>query len=303
MFQTMLWKLPLSIIILLLFWLAIVYTLSVTNVALFVFFRKECEIKATSVPLTMWIFLGSFLMLVSSTIRVLEGRANSSFNPFYDRYISCNVVVIIGSTGFDLILATTLVKTLRIWNIFRHFGKLGKSWSNLRLGVIILVLISIKIFIFGLWVSIDTYHLVETLSFQPQANPPYFMTIHTCFCNYFIVWSVAGITYTLILLSLLIVLAIKTRSVHRKDFKDTKKILFVVISQQITLVALTSVWLALEESLQSDVVYSLVEVSMSVTVFVIHVFLLSPKVLPPLLRFLKKKWKRTNKVKSKLSNR
>jgi len=284
-------ELPKGVYIALQMWISLMYALVALNFFLYLTFRKEHEVKATSVTLSMLMFLGSVLMLSSCTmfLVLIIGARGPTNSKLVDRYISCNLYIALGAVGFDVIVTTATVKMLRVWHIFRHFGRLGKKWTDSRLVCIILVSLSAKVLVFMLWIATDTYHVVHRVEFQAQETPPYFLVVRACECRHYAVWLAAGLSNTALLFALLFVLAIRTRKVNRKDFNDTKKTIAMIILQIGAIVSGILVQKILTDSDAYLVQYVTLGASYSIGVFTIQAALFLPKVTPPLGRFIMKK--------------
>ena len=266
--------------------LALVYVLVTANLAFFIFYRKEREVKASSVSLSMCIFVANYLMLLSGTIYAVQIGLLPSIGIV--RHISCNVDYISFSVGIDLAVATALVKTFRIWNIFHHvFSMLKKSWADSRLVLLILAIISIKLFLFVLWISVDNPRVIDTVIFQNTEVPPFYLVFQSCHCDYQAFWVVATCLYTCVLLILLFHLAVRTRKINYKDFKDTKKTILMVICQLIIIAIGGLLWGILRQAGQIIASYTSLILTYTVSVFVIQISLFLPKVLPPLWRHMK----------------
>ena len=203
------------------------------------------------------------------------------------RRFSCNVDQVCASVGLDLVVATALVRTLRIYHIFHHFGKLRKDWTDSRLVAVIVAIISIKVCLFVLWISVDNQHLTDTIIFQGEV-PPYYLVIQSCYSNYQALWADSAYMFTFSLLVLLLFLAIKTRKTSLGDFKDTKKVtVLVVVFFNLVLIVFGSLWGILQLSGQPIASYVSLALAYSLSSFAIQVSLFLPKVLPPLYRHLK----------------
>ena len=107
---------------------------------LYIYYHNEPEIKATSVTLSLLMFLGCYIILFYMLMVILYTQSlvpsDSSFN-------ICLALLWSGLTSFSLplILATLLVKMLRVYHIFNHFGKVGRMYSDVALLIYVLLLI------------------------------------------------------------------------------------------------------------------------------------------------------------------
>ena len=111
----------------------ITYVLAFVNSFLMVAFRKEKEVKASSFALTSVIYMGSCLLMVSTTLMMplLVVTCKIGF--------ICIIAICCFNTGLTILLLKYILKTLRIWRIFSHFGKMTAAWSDSRLLVVELI--------------------------------------------------------------------------------------------------------------------------------------------------------------------
>ena len=115
----------------------VTYVLAFSNFSLMIAFRKQTEVKASSFALTIVIFTGCCFLLFNATLGVLLlilRNKNITWSP-----ILCMAEVCSFATGTEMLLSTYILKTLRIWRIFSHFGKLSAAWSDSRLLVVVLI--------------------------------------------------------------------------------------------------------------------------------------------------------------------
>ena len=114
----------------------VTYVLAFSNFSLMIAFRKQTEVKASSFALTIVIFTGCCFLLFNATLGVLLlilRNKNITWSP-----ILCMAEVCSFATGTEVLLSTYILKTLRIWRIFSHFGKLS-AWSDSRLLVVVFI--------------------------------------------------------------------------------------------------------------------------------------------------------------------
>ena len=115
----------------------ITYVLAFANFSLMIAFRNEKEVKASSFVLTIVIFIGCCFLLFSATVAVLSlilRNKNISWSP-----IICIAETSSFNAGVAILLLMYILKTLRIWRIFNHFGKISAAWSDSRLLVVVLI--------------------------------------------------------------------------------------------------------------------------------------------------------------------
>ena len=87
---------------------------------LYIYFRNEPNIKSTSVSISMLIFVGCYFLIVFTIVEVL-------YRPY--RIDLCLFLIWMSTNGLSLplILATILVKMLRVYHIFTVFKTLKQS--------------------------------------------------------------------------------------------------------------------------------------------------------------------------------
>ena len=211
----------------------ITYVLAISNFILMIAFRKENEVKASSFVLTIVIYIGSCLLLCSTTLAVVSFVTRIQ-NKYQSHFI-CIAEVCSFTTGLSVLLLTYILKTLRIWRIFSHFGKMSAAWSDSRLLVVVLIgsaviLILSIVFAYDLKYDIIRY-------FRNDTAPPYYEYTSGCFLNItsfsrlmFIIASSIEKTFLVILFVSLLILSWKTRNLRRSDFKETKRINFFIMT-------------------------------------------------------------------------
>ena len=63
--------------------------------------------------------------------------------------------------GSDIVLATVIAKTLRIYHIFKTFGTVSRACSDVGLFILISFLVSVKIVMLIAWASSDAADLAN----------------------------------------------------------------------------------------------------------------------------------------------
>ena len=245
---------------------------------LYWYYREEPEIKATSTRLSLFMFLGCYLMCISALFdAVFDGvRVPTSAGAAF-----CCGITFSSYIGAAMILATLLVKLLRVYRVFTLFGKTGKLYSDVGLMVMILLLLSGTVIILTIWTAVDTYNIDEIETFNSETTPPHYDIEQTCYSKEEVIFIGTAVTYLASIFVPLLLLAFKTRMVWRRDFKDTKKVSALVF----TLALLTSfcvpLWFLLEAYVSKNLTIIFFYTAVPV---VTQLFLFAPKVLPRLVR-------------------
>ena len=178
---------------------------------LYMCFRKEPEIRATSVTVSLCMFLGCYILISYFPLLVIDPTIS----------LHCHLLVwlSLGGIPFPLIMATLFAKMLRVYLIF--FDPLSykkKFFSDPLLFLYILLLVSPSFLILVIWSSYDPHMLHEVKS--PQDN--YVFIYGRCLSNHTIKWLGTLLTYYFLLSIILVCLALKTSKIRYKHFRDTK---------------------------------------------------------------------------------
>ena len=248
---------------------------------LYLYYRNEPEIKATSVPLSMLIFTGCYFLLFFLIILTIEAEVRNITKDFH----ICTMLVWLSGLGLPLLLifATLFVKMLRIYHIFNLLGKVTRLSMDCALIFFILLILSPNIFILVLFSSLSSYSLQTTRSVKNG----YIESKQTCVgeSDFFIFVGLL-VTYLLLLMFIVALIAIKTRRIRIKEFRETKTV-NALIFVMILLVTLTlSYWLLFDitsdqSRWKGDAVLHIGHV---LIVASCQVFLFIPKIFPPLKR-------------------
>ena len=216
------------------------FVVTVTMV-LYFYYHKEPEVKATSVSLSIFMFLGCYMLIfylcvLNSTLLPSYHKLSSRVRNFF-----CVFRVWIHGLGFPiaLILSTLLVKLVRVYRIFNCYGKLGKCTSgNATLAFYVLLLASPNFLICLIWSTGD--HYLSTVSLSVEEG--YLLVTEQCVSDYTIQWLMGLLIYFIIMCVLLVVVAVLTRKVKHKNFKDSKKTSALSFTLVLTLSIILSYW-------------------------------------------------------------
>ena len=194
------------------------FILNTILLVLYVIFRNEPSIKSTSVSISMLIFIGCYV-LIGYSISLIAGKKD-----LYKLDL-CMVYVWLGGIGLSmpLILATILVKMLRVYRIFTSFKFLKKSahLSDFALLVYTILILSPHIILLILWTATNPAYRVEIFT----EHPGYIEKVVTCHTGeYDLIWYVLAFIYLILLSEAVIIVAIKSRNIRLARFKDTKTV-------------------------------------------------------------------------------
>ena len=264
---------------------------------LYIYFYKEPEIRATSVTLSLCMFLGCYILLFYIPLLLIEAQS-SEFTLLTD--VICMLLVWFSGLGLPspLILGTLLLKMLRVYMVFSHpifnpYSFRKKLCSDGALFMFVLLLSSPTILLLTAWTVHDPFSKQRLM--LPHEQGYY----DRCLGNHTALWLGMLLVYFFILLIAVIVVAFKTSKIRYKHFRDAKATnIFAFLISFITIKTFFywSFFRSLEISIHNIkssgstlfVGYILVAMSCQFTLFV-------PKLYPPIVRRLKQ-WNSNRKT-------
>lgn len=286
---------PLYLTVVLLIFLVSSLIFTTITMSLFIHYRKNPEIKATSSILSLCMYVGCYCLIISSLLHTIASGqvlGNTTLG-----YADCWGNTFLFTVGLDTVLATVLTKTLRIYHIFNTFGKLSSLWSDKSLFVIILSIISGKVLIMIIWAAVDMNHIIDkrTLRVSLQRFPPYYEVVQKCYSQHLGLWVGVIFAYTGLLFVPMITAAILTRRIkgEKSRYKDSKKICMLVAVLFILMCTGNALWFflrAIGKNIASKVVFSL---GFTMAALFCQIFLFLPKIIPSIRRhadILKPTW-------------
>ena len=275
---------PTYVTVILLIMIMMCFALTSISMCLYFHYRKHPSIKATSSTLSSCLFIGCYFLLTSSLFHTINsGIIRQKMGKSYQAFI-CMFDIYLINIGIDMVLATLIAKTLRIYHIFKKFGKVNQICSDQGLFILILTIVSVKIIFLILWTCLDISHLVDKEQYIKQSVPPHFLVIQGCQNKHLVIWITLQYTYSTALAFIMVLLAVLTRKIKRGDFKDTKKINILVgalVSDMCIFLTLWAVLRLVDSTTLSRVAYS---VGITLAAFLCQAFLILPKTVPLVLR-------------------
>jgi len=204
---------PLLIIVLQLTLTGVCIILTTILLVLFIYYRRASEIKATSLNLSLLMFLGCYLLFVSTLFHTVSG-AVVYHGPFY-----CSATTWCGALGVNFVYATLLVKMLRVYRIFSYFGKMGKRWSDWFMCIIVFFIVGAEVLVLLTWSVVDVLTARDYETFQATASPPYYEVVQFCYSEYSQIWIAATLAEVGLVMFIVAILAFKTKKIRRWDFR------------------------------------------------------------------------------------
>ena len=233
---------------------------------LYVLFHNEPSIKSTSVSISMLILIGCYILIGYSILI-----------PVY-QFDTCMTLGWLSGIGLSipLILATILVKMLRVYRIFTAYKilKQSTSLSDVALLVYTILILSPNIILLILWTAINPAYIVEKFI----EHPGYIENVITCHNgDYELTWFAPLFAYHILLSAAVVIIAIKSRNIRLARFKDTKKVNILIFLLFIVGYYTFSYWKIL---LDVESSYIILYAGHMLMAFLCQIILFVPKIWP-----------------------
>ena len=267
-------SLPVLIVLPLLFFIT-----TTALLVLFLYFHRKPTVKSSSVPLSLLLFLGCYLQEVYAVALII--RESQDIRPLSVDLCMVNVWLSNLGLAMPVILATILVKMLRVYHILSLRKVTNPSFYTTHVAPFVytsLILLP-NIIVLMLWTIIDTYHK----DIHYVEHPGFITVEERCISKYTTVWSFLLIIFFLVLSLAVIIVAIKSRKIRLKLFKDTKKVNLFIFLSLFVRVNSFAYWIIFSLSrLHGDAPDYILYASHMIGALLCQVILFLPKVWPPL---------------------
>ena len=234
-----------------------------------IIFRNEPSVKSTSVSFSMLILTGCYILAGYTVILMVVEPFPLDF---------CMLRIWFGGTGLSLplIIATILVKMLRVYRIFTAYKILKRSThlSDFALLVYTILILSPNIILLILWTAIDPRYRVDNFI----EHPGYIENVITCHpSDYELKWFVLGFVYLFLLSVAVIVVAINIRLTQFKDTKKVNILIYLLYIIGIFMFTFWKIFVDLGLALHSLVILYIGHLLMA---FLCQIILFVPKIWP-----------------------
>ena len=187
---------------------------------LYLHFRTEPEVKATSITVSLGMFIGCYLMLSFVPLLLIESNPDSILGqPGND--IVCNFLIWLSGLGLPiiLILDALFIKMIRVYVIFMNPHSYKKKLcSNSFLFLYMFLILLPHLLILTFWSATDTFRNVRIES--PQTS--HLLVAEACMSDHTIIWLCLLLIYIVAVAMALVILAFKSSAIRYKNFNDTK---------------------------------------------------------------------------------
>ena len=275
---TLVMTLPLAVVSLTVTALCFVLTTGIAT--LYLCFRSQPEVKATSPYLSLPMILGIYLLLSGALLHLIASISTSPALSF------CNLILWINSVGLCLMFAPLLVRLMRIHRIFNSMKAMEGEWSDRVLFLWTILLVSVMVLINAVWTATSKLYAKKHKDCDMTTTPPLCKVMYLCYSSHLHFWVLLVLAYVAMLMLSVMVLAFKTRKIRQSNFKDTKVINVFLVMETYFCIYSLSLWGALRiigNMQQSDIMYFLGNILLPMTCLLL---IFGTKVWPPLKRFM-----------------
>ena len=174
--------------------------------------------------------------------------------------------------------------------MFRSYHPTGKYWSDKYLFLYIIMVFSSILLVLILWTVIDTYTYREDRRYVSTGQPPFYLVYEHCSSGEHLgIWL--AITFSIIGLAMvfLVFLAIQTRHIKHKHFKDTKKVNIFIFSISSIYAVFLTLWVILTAVDYIILAFVCLILANLAGPLLCQILLFLPKTIPAILHRKKKK--------------
>ena len=222
--ETVLIKYPLPIGILFIVLIFAVILMVTVLLCLMIYHRNRPEIKATSPHLSSIMFIGSYLLCFGALLHVLY----TTFNLTRSSHSSlCNVEFISAVNGCNLIFVTLFIKLFRISRIFtkKPTKRIGWTYNNYFLSVVVVALCCLPGIVQIIMLIYDPMQRQSLIIYLSENGMLQDDVQYLCYSTKEpLLWFFLLYGYLCVFITCIVYLAVNTRKIQLKNFKDTKKV-------------------------------------------------------------------------------
>ena len=254
-------------------------------------FKDRPEVKASSPSLSFAMIAGCYLTFVSALARNIHGGFAITNSHIFT--VLCNVEVWLWMIGLTLLFSALLLRLLRINHIFHAYGKVSPYWKDRYMVLWILVICCGAILILTVWTVVDQIKMVPSISYQPNASPPFFEKRAICSCEMFGLWLFLTLSYNGIFVIVIVFLSVQTRKIRLSNFKNTKQINAFILLTCMTLGLLVPLHYVIGMDRNSALGHFIVTFAFSCTGVYCQLFVFLPQVFATMKNIILRKSRRS----------
>ena len=106
------------------------FAMTVISMCLYFYYHKHSSIKVTSSTLSLRLFIGCYFLLSLSLFYTINSGTTWRKMGMSYRTFTCMFDIYLINISTDIVYATVIAKILRIYHIFKKFGKVHQICSD-----------------------------------------------------------------------------------------------------------------------------------------------------------------------------
>ena len=282
--------------------ICIMFIVLVVLHALTLLYRRSKHLKASSPKLIQVAFLGEYIFLLVFLLYNVQRIKVYSIN---EGTIMCRLVWMWTlPLCFTLKMGIVIVRTWRIYRIFKHYLNPGRFISNPALLIILLIMVGINIVYATIWTAVDPMQF-DYLEYTVQNGPTSELFMHqSCRAGklgtiVFYMWLGVAFTYMMVLLLIMIMLSVLTRNIPNRTFATNSLRVFSYLFCPTFIIGFCAyyVFLLVDPGGYNTIgaPYIVLSVMFTILVLIFVAFVIVPPILPVLRNTLIKR-KRARKL-------
>ena len=247
--------------------------------AMTIAYRNYSSVKASSVQLNHFIYLGCYLYIVTIMTNTLR-----QILPSVQGTVLCNIDTFSALYASCFICSTVLVKSWRTYRIFNHVFKTARghrySLHSLTLATFVISLTLLQVLFCVPVLVLSPFEEIKSFVLDSSKWPPIKRTQSVCIMRS-VGYIAIPLLFQLCLMLATVFLATLNRNVKRKHFRTTKHI-FVLIYILTIMWAVGGTLLVMSYyfNFSVNITYSLYLALISITVILSQVMLIAPSLSP-----------------------
>ena len=238
-------------------------------------YRNTKYIKASSPKLIQVAFLGGYMVVVAMFMYTVFFIKEHSIT---EGTIICRVVWMwLMPLSFTLPLGIVILRTWRLYRIFKHYLNPGRFISNPALLTILLGMLLIDIFFAVVWTAVGPMQF-ELINKRGITNE--LVLEQSCEDKYVYVWVGLGYSYKITLLWIMVVLAFLTKNIPNQTFATNSLRVFSYLTTTLVMIGFSHYYFLLwftDDSTNDFITLCVLLITLAV---IFLLFVIIPPILP-----------------------
>ena len=252
------------------------------NLVSFLLFRKKPVVKASSPYLSLFMFVGCYLLCSAALLQITNVVLGDISVTKLDHAFLCGAGLLIDQNGYIFISVALFIKLLRLHHIFtnKYLRNLSGMWKNSSLAFIVIILCLVQnILSISIIAVLKLSYRSRLLETKNKNGVRLEQRVVSCNTHRDLLYTISYLPLVVYFI-LITYLAITMRRIKNRNFKDTKKVnLFVAVVAVLMVAYIVSWWFLLATNMEQFIVIVQTLFPLAVAM-ACQAILFLPKVLP-----------------------